>query len=599
MILPTVLSGITKPCLANLQCSFLAHNLVSFLSSIILSLILIGVSFGLVLGLVVFGSKPSSPASLYALHHLSRLLLEYGHTLTTSTNLTSFFTIGRIHLNLSSLIVLDILIHIYPKINVLGEKPPYVLAHYLKLLTFYTKINIIISMKQVINNLKRFILLFGDILILYLSLYIALLLRYLGPISKDIWQAHWTIFSILFILWLPIYYAFNFYDLKRSRNLINLISNTVRVAIIITIVAIFYFYIANKYITITPKTILAITILLATSLQFIWRRLFTKLIQIPALEKNIIFLGYDPSITSLIYESKASGYKPLAIFDENYDNQYQSAIPVIKDLERLPKFIKDRNIEQIIITNSLTEKNTELLFNNLNLRINFITLAHFYEILFQKIPLPIINQSWFLENLSEGDKSAYENQKRFFDVIITILLGFISLFLIPIISLLIAITSKGPIFFIQTRAGKDNKPFKAVKFRTMYQNAENNGPQWAKANDPRITPLGKFLRKTRIDEIPQLWNILTGEMSFVGPRPERPEFINELVKQIPFYKERLLVKPGLTGWAQVLGPSYGGSEKETLEKLQYDLYYIKNRSFFLDLGIILKTINTVLKGSGQ
>jgi len=133
----------------------------------------------------------------------------------------------------------------------------------------------------------------------------------------------------------------------------------------------------------------------------------------------------------------------------------------------------------------------------------------------------------------------------------------------------------------------------------MYQNAENNGPQWAKANDPRITPLGKFLRKTRIDEIPQLWNILTGEMSFVGPRPERPEFINELVKQIPFYKERLLVKPGLTGWAQVLGPSYGGSEKETLEKLQYDLYYIKNRSFFLDLGIILKTINTVLKGSGQ
>jgi len=129
MILPTVLSGITKPCLANLQCSFLAHNLVSFLSSIILSLILIGVSFGLVLGLVVFGSKPSSPASLYALHHLSRLLLEYGHTLTTSTNLTSFFTIGRIHLNLSSLIVLDILIHIYPKINVLGEKPPYVCGH--------------------------------------------------------------------------------------------------------------------------------------------------------------------------------------------------------------------------------------------------------------------------------------------------------------------------------------------------------------------------------------------------------------------------------------------------------------------------------------
>ena len=165
--------------------------------------------------------------------------------------------------------------------------------------------------------------------------------------------------------------------------------------------------------------------------------------------------------------------------------------------------------------------------------------------------------------------------------------------------MLIAVDSKGAIFFKQIRTGHDGKNFTAVKFRSMYQNAEQNGPEWAKKNDPRVTRIARFFRKTRIDEIPQLWNILRGEMSFVGPRPERPEFIEKLSAEIPFYKERLLVKPGLTGWAQILGPAYGGSREESLIKLQYDLYYIKNRNFFLDLGIILKTLNTVLKGSGQ
>ena len=132
----------------------------------------------------------------------------------------------------------------------------------------------------------------------------------------------------------------------------------------------------------------------------------------------------------------------------------------------------------------------------------------------------------------------------------------------------------------------------------MYQNAESNGPMWATENDPRITDVGKFLRTTRLDEIPQLWNILKGEMSFVGPRPERPEFIETLIKEVPFYKERLLVKPGLTGWAQIKMP-YADSVESSLKKLQYDLYYIKHRSLFFDLSVILKTINTVLKKIGR
>ena len=150
-----------------------------------------------------------------------------------------------------------------------------------------------------------------------------------------------------------------------------------------------------------------------------------------------------------------------------------------------------------------------------------------------------------------------------------------------------------------TSVGKNGKEFLAMKFRSMVKDAEKNGAQWATKNDSRVTRFGRLMRKTRLDEIPQLINILRGEMSLVGPRPERPEFIELLSQQIPFYRERLLVKPGLAGWAQLLGPAYGGSEKETLEKLKYDLYYIKNRSLMLDLSIILKTIRVVLGGRGQ
>lgn len=169
----------------------------------------------------------------------------------------------------------------------------------------------------------------------------------------------------------------------------------------------------------------------------------------------------------------------------------------------------------------------------------------------------------------------------------------------PLIGAAIALTSKGPVFFKQTRSGYGGKPFLLYKFRTMFQNAEKNGAVWAEMNDPRITVVGKFLRQTRLDEIPQLLNILKGEMSFVGPRPERPEFVADLTQKIPFYQERLLVKPGLTGWAQILGPAYGGNVEESLEKLQYDLFYVKHRDIFLDWAIIIKTLSIVTKMIGR
>ena len=193
----------------------------------------------------------------------------------------------------------------------------------------------------------------------------------------------------------------------------------------------------------------------------------------------------------------------------------------------------------------------------------------------------------------EGAVSA----KRVFDIVVA-LLGLLLLApLLLILGLLIRFRLGAPVFFTQIRPGLHGQPFKLIKFRTMCNDAEKNGAVWACKDDPRVTKVGHILRKTRLDEIPQLFNVLRGDMSFVGPRPERPEFVDTLKEKIPYYSKRHFVKPGVTGWAQVRYP-YGASVEDSLEKLRYDLYYIKNFSVFLDILIILETVKVVLFGRG-
>jgi lipopolysaccharide/colanic/teichoic acid biosynthesis glycosyltransferase len=170
--------------------------------------------------------------------------------------------------------------------------------------------------------------------------------------------------------------------------------------------------------------------------------------------------------------------------------------------------------------------------------------------------------------------------------------------ILPLIFIFNLIGNRGSLFYIQTRIGRNGRAFKMIKLRTMIRDAEKDGAVFAQKNDKRITTFGKFLRNTRLDEVPQFINVLLGKMSVIGPRPERPEFVRKLSIEIPFYETRHIVKPGLTGWAQVMG-SYASSDEDMLEKLQYDLYYIKHRSLFLDLSIVLKTIGTVLFYRGQ
>jgi len=214
-----------------------------------------------------------------------------------------------------------------------------------------------------------------------------------------------------------------------------------------------------------------------------------------------------------------------------------------------------------------------------------------------KIEVENLYPSWLVFGDGFRRSTLFRMVRRVISVVIAFVGLILSLPLLPLIMLAIRLDSKGPVLYRQRRVGKGGKTFDVIKFRTMRQDAEKAGPQWAGNNDPRVTRIGRFLRTSRLDEIPQLWCVLKGEMAFVGPRPERPEFVEWLSKEIPYYGVRHMVRPGLTGWAQVKY-KYGSTVQDAREKLQYDLFYIKNASIGLDLLIMFQTVKTVLLKRG-
>jgi sugar transferase (PEP-CTERM system associated) len=224
--------------------------------------------------------------------------------------------------------------------------------------------------------------------------------------------------------------------------------------------------------------------------------------------------------------------------------------------------------------------------------------VNFYETITGKLIVERINPSWLI--FSDGFKASFTRRivKRALDLSCAVCGLIMLLPLLLITAVLIKLESKGPIFFAQERVGRWEKQFMLYKFRSMRKDAEEKtGPVWAEAEDPRITRVGRLIRKTRIDELPQLWNVLKGEMSIVGPRPERAFFVDQLKKRIPYYSQRFVVKPGLTGWAQILF-TYGASEEDAAEKLRHELYYIKNMSTMMDIVIMLGTLKIVILGRG-
>ena len=448
-------------------------------------------------------------------------------------------------------------------------------------------------MSIIIGKIKQFLCLAGDIAMLYLALFLTLVFRYNKDWQQQ-WQSHFLPFTVIYISSLIVFYIIGLYDLSLARNNLFFFLTLTRALLITVILSVLFFYFI-PYFGITPKTNLFISFLIFSILFALWRQFYNRFIKSQALLNNVLILGQDQETKELLQYVKSNpqlGYRVKKVLPPE-------EVRLLRDL--IDTIMKE-NIQTVVIdANPHKDKNLiQNLYQCLPLKIMVADLPAFYEKITGKIPVSSIGEIWFLQNLMNDQKTFFEGAKRILDIIFVILISIPTLILTPLIALLIKIGGKGPIFYRQKRVGRDSRIFEIIKFRTMVQDAEKTGAQWAKENDKRVTRVGKLLRKTRLDELPQIWNVLKGEMSFVGPRPERPEFAfsEDLLAQIPFYQVRQSIKPGLTGWAQIKYP-YGASIKDTLQKLQYDLYYVKNRSIALELAIILKTIKIILSGGGR
>ena len=436
-------------------------------------------------------------------------------------------------------------------------------------------------------RIKQFLLFFGDLVCLYLSLFLCLILRYGPNFSQDLLRQHLTPFTIIYLIWLIVFYINDLYDLRISFKKLEFFSALAWSLIINGLLAVLFFYLI-PYFEIAPKTNLFLNLLIFSGLFLGWRYLLARPIVKTGLANNILFISesnLEEKLSQKIKNNLALGYN-LKFWTDS------------QDIEEIKKIINQEKINTLVVSPNFYSQIGSQLYELLPLKIDIFNLSSFLEQFERAIPVSETNREWFLENIRETNKRTYEIIKRGFEIILSFILGITSLILYPLIILIIKCSGSGPVFYIQERMGKNNKIFKIIKFRTMIPEAEKNGAQWADENDKRITIGGKFLRKTRLDELPQLRNVLKGEISFVGPRPERPEFIKTLQEQIPHYALRNLIRPGLTGWAQINYP-YGSSIEDSLKKLSFDLYYLKNRSFILDLSIILKTLAVVFKLKGR
>lgn len=452
------------------------------------------------------------------------------------------------------------------------------------------------------DNLLKTILLIGDVFLMYGTLILALAVRYRdfsflpGPQTRD-FLYH---FSFIFLFWALLLYIFNFYKIPSIKRISDFSKNLLIFSILSGGLVIAYFYLRPEAL-IAPKTIIVLHILFFSISVYLWRSVFSYVLNIKNLKEKIIIIGFRPGLEELINNNLA-GYEIIALFSfDDYSQEKLSSLSnkakykTISDIRRLKEIVEKEGVTTVIFPRFLhgNEEILQQVFNNLPFSLNYISFADFYEFLTGKVPIEAVSEAWFLEKVSRSEKKAEELLKRTTDILLSSIGVLITIVLLPLVSLIIKIDSRGPIFYVQKRIGRAGKSFNIYKFRTMEDKAEENGPQWSLLKDPRITKAGKVLRNLYIDEFPQFYNILKGDISFVGPRPESEKLSHLFEKEIPYYNLRHLIRPGVTGWAQIHYPA-SKSVKEAKEKFKYDLFYIKNRSFFLDSGIILKTIRKIL-----
>jgi exopolysaccharide biosynthesis polyprenyl glycosylphosphotransferase len=451
---------------------------------------------------------------------------------------------------------------------------------------------------------RKILLRIFDVLFVLLMLYIVGIIFNFDYFSITPTNFYWTI--VLGIYVLLVGSVFEMYNLQVASNQFQVIRS-----IVLTSSTTVLFYLLTPFYTpILPSNRIQILyFFLAIFLAlFLWRMFYQKYLASHRFEKKVILISEKEMADELISGLKNIDphYNIIAFVntDQYSDFKIKNKFVSVLSVENLENFVSSNSISEIVIATQRTEEITVELYNKLLLLLeNGFTIREYtqvYENLTQRIPVQFVARDFYkyFPFSRSNQNQLYLLFVRFFEIVIALAGITVGIVLLPFILIGNVFGNKGGLFYTQIRVGKNGEEFRILKLRTMIKNAESAGAVFATTNDTRITPFGKFLRKSRIDEFPQFVNILLGQMAVIGPRPERPVFVNEIAEVMPFYQTRHVIKPGLTGWAQV-NYSYGDSIEDSLIKLQYDLYYIKHRSIFLDINIMIKTISTILFYRGQ
>ena len=441
----------------------------------------------------------------------------------------------------------------------------------------------------------------GDLALICLADVLSIWIRRGTPIDNILVYAIAT--AITLASYSMAFYIFDLYNIRRTFDTWETVYRTALAVLLGGVLAIFFFYLVHK--GRFGRGIMAIQMLLTWSLLFSWRLAFGSVFLNSVSKIPVLILGAG-TCGKMIYELLKSPFSPYEVkgfLDDDPIKLHKTmSPPVVGTSDELKEVAAQIGANTAIL--AIRRKcSSEFIRNVMRARLQGIEIkdmASVYEQLTGRIPVQSIGDQWLL--FAEGfyliHKEYMQKIKRLLDFLIACVFLFVSIPLFALVAIAVRLDSPGPLFYKQRRVGKAQKIFTIYKFRSMSDNAEVAGPVWASEKDPRVTTVGRFLRFTHIDELPQMWNVFNGDMSLVGPRPERPEFVQMLEKEIPYYFTRHSVRPGITGWAQVCY-HYGASVDDAKNKLECDLYYVKNMSFFLDLKILLRTIGVVLLGEGS
>ena len=454
-------------------------------------------------------------------------------------------------------------------------------------------------------NGRTFLLIIAEAALVYGSIIAAVYLR-VGvegaPFELVEKHGYWKA-AVAGFFCLAAFYLFDLYDFLVMHDRRELVLRLVQALGLAWIALAFSFYLFPDLML--GRGISLISLPLALTLMVSWRVSIHWFLGHPDFGERILIVGSGSQAVEMAREvlnRPDAGYRIVGFVGTDAELLGKSLINprVIGLTEELDEIVKRENIDRIVV--AMGERRGQLptdklLQLSLAGHVNIEEGASFYERLTSRVSLNMLRPSWLIFTGRGRQKKLAELSRYVVHWLVALLGAILSLPILIVTAVLIKLESKGPIFYKQERVGKNGRTFVLTKFRSMRVDAEQDGPVWAQKGDDRTTRVGRVIRKVRIDEIPQFWNILKGEMSFVGPRPERPHFVAQLAQEIPFYEQRHLIAPGLTGWAQIKYP-YGASIEDARQKLQYDLYYIKNQSLMLDAIILFETVKIILFGRG-